>query len=191
MSDSIFNLTNPELYVITAVYEGQASGQITTWVTLGALVPDRLRVVAVVSPRNFTFGLIQKSQRFVVNLLAEGQHNWLPLFGLQSTREVNKFNGIAFETTADGIPILPLTCGWANCQILQQVDLGDRIILIADVVNHEVDVSRKPLCRAEAMAALPPEVGQALAQKRLLDIEGDRALLQAYQSQLAKSGVKR
>jgi flavin reductase (DIM6/NTAB) family NADH-FMN oxidoreductase RutF len=185
MSSSIFNLTNPELYVITAAYEGQTSGQITTWVTLGALVPEHLRAVAVISPSNFTFELIRESQRFAINLLAEGQQNWLPLFGLQSTREINKFDGILCETTADGIPILPQTCGWAECQIVQEVDLGDRIIVIADVLNHQVNESRKPLCRAEAMAALPPEVSQALAQKRLLDIECDRALLQAHQSQSA------
>jgi flavin reductase (DIM6/NTAB) family NADH-FMN oxidoreductase RutF len=186
MSSSIFNLTNPELYVITAAHAGQVSGQITTWVTLGALVPEYLRVVAVISPLNFTFGLIQQSQRFVVNLLAEGQQDWLPLFGLQSTREVNKFDGIVFETTASGIPILPHTCGWAECQTVQEMDLGDRLVIIADVLNHAFNESRKPLCRAEAMAALSPEVGQALAQKRLLDIEGDRALVQAFQSNVKR-----
>jgi flavin reductase (DIM6/NTAB) family NADH-FMN oxidoreductase RutF len=185
MSSSIFNLTNPELYVITAADAGQVSGQITTWVTLGALVPEHLRVVTVISPRNFTFALIQRSQRFVVNLLAEGQQDWLPLFGLQSTRDINKFDGILMQTTASGIPILPQTCGWAECQVVQTVDLGDRHVLIADVLHHELHESRKPLRRVEAMAALPSEVGQALAQKRLLDIECDRAFIKAHQNKSA------
>jgi flavin reductase (DIM6/NTAB) family NADH-FMN oxidoreductase RutF len=183
MSSSIFNLANPEIYVISAAYEGQRSGQVTTWVTVGALVPEHLRVVTVISPRNFTFALIQNSQRFVVNLLAEGQQDWLPLFGLQSSRDMNKFEGILTQTTPTGIPILPQTCGWAECKIVQDVDLGDRHVIIADVLHHELNESRKPLRRIEAMVALPAEVGQALAQKRLLDIECDRALLQTYQSQ--------
>jgi flavin reductase (DIM6/NTAB) family NADH-FMN oxidoreductase RutF len=183
MSSSIFNLANPEIYVITAAHEGRSSGQVTTWVTLGALVPERLRLVTVVSPRNFTFGLIQGSQRFVVNLLGEGQQDWLPLFGLRSSRDMNKFDGILTQTTPTGIPILPGTCGWAECQIVQDVDLGDRYVLIADVLHHELDESRKPLRRIEAMAALPLEVGQALARKRLLDIECDRALMQADRGQ--------
>ena len=182
MSSSIFNLINPELYVITAAHEGQVSGQITTWVTLGALVPERLRVVTVISPRNFTFALIQSSQRFVVNLLAEGQQDWLPLFGLQSSRNINKFDGILTQTTASGIPILPQTCGWAECQIVQSVDLGDRHVLIADILRHELHEFRQPLRRIEAMAALPPDIGQALAQKRVLDIACDRALMQAHQN---------
>ena len=177
MSTSIFNLTNPEIYVITAAHDGLMSGQITTWVTSGSLVPEHLRVVTVISPRNFTFALIQRSQRFVVNLLGEGQQDWLPLFGLQSTREIHKFDGILTNMTANGIPVLPETCGWAECQIVQGVDLGDRHVLIADVLHHQLHESRKPLRRVEAMAALPSEVGQALAQKRVLDIEGDRALM--------------
>jgi flavin reductase (DIM6/NTAB) family NADH-FMN oxidoreductase RutF len=185
MSSSIFNLTNPEIYVITAAHKGQRSGQVTTWVTLGALVPEHLRVVIAISPRNFTFSLIQKSQRFTVNLLAEGQQDWLPLFGLQSTREIDKFAEILTDTTASGIPILPQTCGWAECQIVQTVDLGDRHVIIADILHHQVHNSRKPLRRVEAMAALPPSVGQALAEKRVLDIECDRALMQAYQSKSA------
>jgi flavin reductase (DIM6/NTAB) family NADH-FMN oxidoreductase RutF len=187
MSTSIFNLTNPEIYVITAAHDGLMSGQITTWVTSGSLVPEYLRVVTVISPRNFTFALIQKSRHFVVNLLAEGQQDWLPLFGLQSTREIYKFDGILTEMTANGIPVLPQTCGWAECQVVQVVDLGDRHVIIADILHHELDESRKPLRRVEAMAALPTEVGQALAQKRVLDIACDRVLMHAH---LGKSALQ-
>jgi flavin reductase (DIM6/NTAB) family NADH-FMN oxidoreductase RutF len=190
MSSSIFSLSNPELYIITAAHEGQVSGQIATWVTLGALVPEHLRIIAVISPRNFTWVLIQKSRYFVVNLLAEGQQDWLPLFGLQSSRETNKFDGILTKTTPRGIPILPQTCGWAECQTVQEVDLGDRIIVIANVLKQEVYETHKPLCRAEAMAALPPQVSQALTQKRLLDIDWDRALMQAHQNKVSKNTMK-
>ena len=183
MSSSIFNLTNPEIYVLTAAHEGQVSGQVATWVTLAALVPEHLRVVTILSSRNFTFGLIQESKRFVLHLLAEGQQDWLPLFGLYSMREVDKFAGITIKRTAEGIPILPDTCGWAECQIVQEVDLGDRTIVIADVVNHRVYPERKTLCLIEAIAGLPPEVVQELAAKRLEDIECDQALMESHRSQ--------
>jgi flavin reductase (DIM6/NTAB) family NADH-FMN oxidoreductase RutF len=183
MSTSIFNLTNSEIYVLTAAHEGQVGGQVATWVTLAALVPEHLRVVTILSPRNFTFGLIQESKRFMLHLLAQGQQDWLPLFGLYSMREIDKFARIAIAQTIDGIPILPDTCGWAECQVVQEVDLGDRVIVIADVVHHQVYAERKPLCRVEAMAGLPPEVVQELAAKRLEDIECDRGLMERYRSQ--------
>ncbi|HEY9828174.1 MAG TPA: flavin reductase family protein [Stenomitos sp.] len=176
MSTSIFNLTNPEIYIITAAHAGLTSGQVATWVTLAALIPEHLRVIAAISPYNYTFDLIQQSQRFAVHLLAEGQEAWVPLFGLCSTRETDKFEGIAATYTATGIPLLPNTCGWAECQISHSIDLGDRTVFIADVVAQDLYPNRKPLRRIEALAALPPQVTQDLAAKRILDIERDRVL---------------
>jgi flavin reductase (DIM6/NTAB) family NADH-FMN oxidoreductase RutF len=176
MTDSIFTLTNPEIYVITAVHQGQRSGQVATWVTLAALDPEQIRVVAIISPRNFTFDLIRHSGRFAINLLAQGQEDWLTLFGLYSTREVDKFAGLDLQTTPTGIPLLPGTCGWAECQIVQAVDLGDRMVFIADVLHHQLYEQHQPLCRIEAMQALPSNIVEELAAKRLRDIECDCAL---------------
>jgi hypothetical protein len=63
------------------------------------------------------------------------------------------------------------------------VDLDNRAIVIADVVNHQVYAERLTLCRVEAIAGLPPEVVQELAAKRLEDIECDRGLMERYRSQ--------
>ncbi|MCG9891751.1 MAG: flavin reductase family protein [Thermosynechococcaceae cyanobacterium MS004] len=178
MNASIFSLTNPEIYVVTAAYEGQRGGQVATWVTLAAIIPEQLRVIVIISPRNFTYRLMQQSGAFVLNLLAEGQQDWLPLFGLQSMHEVNKFSDIPAQTTESGIPILPETCGWALCETLQTFDLGDRVVFLADVVAQEVTGARQPLRRIEATAALSPEINAQLVAKRLLDIEADRKLRQ-------------
>jgi flavin reductase (DIM6/NTAB) family NADH-FMN oxidoreductase RutF len=184
MAGSLFNFANQEIYVVTAAYAGQVSGQATTWITLASLIPEYPRVTAIISPRNYTFALIRKSSQFVLNLLAEGQQDWVTRFGLQSTRDVDKFVGIATQSSANGIPILPDTCGWAECTVIQTVDLGDRMVFIADVIQQQVHEHRKPLRRQEALAALPPEVTQALAAKRLLDIENERPLrLELGQSQ--------
>jgi flavin reductase (DIM6/NTAB) family NADH-FMN oxidoreductase RutF len=179
---SIFNFANPEIYVITAAYDGCIGGQVTTWVTLATLVPEHLRVVTVISPRNFTFSLMMQSRRFVVNLLAAEQFAWLPLFGLESQRDINKFETIDYTTTACGIPLLPDTCGWVKCEIAETIDRGDRVVLVADVVAQTVNSTRQPLRRQEALAALPPEVTQALAKKRSLDIELDRVLIENWQA---------
>ncbi len=174
---SIFSLTNPEIYVITAAANGQVSGQVATWVTLGSLIPEHPRVVTILSPRNFTVPLIQQSQQFVVNLLAADQPQWLPLFGLQSMSSVDKFAHIAYQITHSGIPILPDTCGWAECQVVQEIDLGDRLVVIAEVIQHQVDPNRPALRRAEALAQLPAEIKASLGEKRLQDIAADRLLL--------------
>ncbi|KGF74045.1 hypothetical protein DO97_00600 [Neosynechococcus sphagnicola sy1] len=172
-----FNLTDHEIYVITAAHNGHMSGQVATWVMLTTLVTDQMRVTASLSPLNATCELIHQSRCFVVNLLAEGQHQWLPHFGLQSSREINKFAGITPQLTDTGIPILPGTCGWALCHIGHQVDLGDRILYIADVIAQELSPDRTPLRKNAAFAALPADVMQALATKRVADAHRDRQLM--------------
>jgi flavin reductase (DIM6/NTAB) family NADH-FMN oxidoreductase RutF len=68
--ESIFHLTNQEIFVITSNYNGQSSGQVATWVMLATLIPERLRVITAISPFNHTQSLLHHSQRFVINLLA-------------------------------------------------------------------------------------------------------------------------
>lgn len=173
-TSSIFSLTNPEIYVITAAHQGQMGGQVATWVTLASLVPEKMRVVTIISPRNFTYSLMQASQQFVLQLLAVGQQDWLPLFGLQSGYQIDKFTGLDLQFTPSGIPILPGTCGWVECRVSYQVDRGDRVIFGADVIASQLHAERQPLRRAEALAALPDTVTEALFHKRQLDIEQDR-----------------
>jgi flavin reductase (DIM6/NTAB) family NADH-FMN oxidoreductase RutF len=179
---SIFHLTNQEIFVITSNYSGQSSGQVATWVMLVTLIPERLRVIAAISPFNHTQSLLHQSQRFVINLLAKGQEDWLVLFGLYSSRDINKFANINVSLSVTGIPILPQTCGWAECVIGQSIDLGDRILYIADVVNHTVNPEREPMREVAAFAALPDYLQQALAAKLEADIAQSRGLIKSLQN---------
>lgn len=171
---SIFQLTDHEIYVLTASHGGLVGGQVATWVMPTTLLLDRLRIVASLSPFNYTYGLIESSQRFVVHMLASDQAEWLPRFGLQSGHSVDKFADLAVDYTASGIPVLPNTCGWAECQVIHQVDTGDRRLCIADVIHQQVEVARKPLSRIAALEQLPASVALALGQKRLDDCQRDR-----------------
>ncbi len=180
--ESIFQLTNQEIFVVTAAHAGQLGGQVATWVMLATLIPDRLRVIVAISPFNYTQSLLQQKQRFVLNLLAEGQEDWLVLFGLYSSREIDKFADINFSLSSTGIPILPQTCGWAECVIGASIDLGDRVLYIADVVEHSVNPNLQPLREIAAFAALPELTRQALAAKLEADILRSRGLIKPLSS---------
>lgn len=173
---SIFSLTNPEIYVLTVAHDGEMGGQVATWVSLASLIPEAPRVITILSPYTHTYSLIQKSQAFVLQMLAQDQELWLERFGLKSGHDYNKFEGIEVGYTKARLPILPKTCGWAACRITHQQDLGDRILLVADVLEQSVTPNRRPLRRQEGLAALPGEVMQALKQQRLDDIDRDRPL---------------
>ena len=171
---SIFRLTNPEIYVVTTAHGDQLAGQVATWVTLATLVPESPRVVVVLSPHTHTSSLLKNQTSFVLNMLAEDQAPWLERFGLRSGFQQDKFSDIAMTKTDSGLPILPETCGWALCDVSETLDVGDRIIWVADVVQQSVNPNKQPLRRVEGLDALPAEVRQELLQQRLADIERDR-----------------
>ncbi|MBR9979190.1 MAG: flavin reductase [Bacteroidetes bacterium] len=174
---SIFSLTDHEIYLVTAQNEGQDGGQIATWVMPATLVPDHPRMTILLSPMNFTQGLIAGSGRFVVHLLSEEQHELLPLFGLYSMRDRDKFADISFERGEHGIPLLPGSCGWAVCHVVASLDLGDRILYVADIESQEVATNRRPLRKREAFALQPPELRRLLEEKHRVDGLRDRTLI--------------
>lgn len=165
---------------MTAAHAGQISGQVATWVMLASLVPEQLRVVVAVSPFNFTNELIQASGQFTLNLLAADQTAWMVRFGLYSSREINKFEGIFYQLSPEGLPLLPDTCGWAECRIGQQLFTGDRYLYIADVLEHQVDPERQPLREQEAFSQLTADERTALDEKLQRDIDHSRSLIQPF-----------
>jgi flavin reductase (DIM6/NTAB) family NADH-FMN oxidoreductase RutF len=177
---SIFSLTDHEIYVVTARHEGRDSGQIATWIMPATLVPDRPRVVIVLSPRNFTHGLIAASGRFVLNMLAEEQHAFVPLFGLYSTRDRDKFAGLDIERTPSGIAVPGGSCGWAECRIISAMDLGDRIVYAADVVEQQVHPGTTPLRKRAAFALQPEDIRRRLEEKHRIDGARDSSLIKRF-----------
>lgn len=177
---SIFSLTNHELFVVTAAHEERDNGQIATWIVPATLVPSRQRVVAVLSRMNFTHELISASGRFAINLLATGQEALVPLFGLYSGRDRDKFENIERYRTSRGLPVLMDTCGWAECVVRESIDAGDRMIYLADIEEQLLRFGKQPLRKYDAFALLPDEIRLQLEEKHRLDAVRDIPLQKRY-----------
>ncbi len=174
---NILSLTNHEVYVLTARHGGKENGQVATWIMPATLARGFDRVVAVVSRANFTHGLLEASGQFALNMLAAGQIDLLHRFGVLSGRDQDKMAGLPLERTPAGLPALAEAVGWMECRVMDAMDGGDRVIYLADVTASRLNPDREPLRKADAFAALPDEVRQALIQKRLDEGERDRDVI--------------
>ena len=179
-ADSIFSLSNHEICILTARDGERFSGQIATWILPATLVPDHQRVLAVLSPANHTEALIRASGRFVVNLLASDQYDLVPLFGLVSSRDIDKFDGMSLQYSRNGLPLIPDTCGWAECITVATLDGGDRMVYLADVVEQYVNPAKTPLRKIEAYAKQSPDILALLEEKNRKDGERDRASMKLF-----------
>jgi flavin reductase (DIM6/NTAB) family NADH-FMN oxidoreductase RutF len=176
---SIFQLTDQEIFVITSRYGTQIAGQVATWVMPASLIPERLRLVVTLSPQNATTAIIRQSRQLVIQLLAAEQAALMFKFGYYSSRDYDKFEGLALQSSTAGLPVLPQTCGWVDCQVKVWTDLGDRCLLVVDVVEQVYYPNRQPLREQAAFASLTPDQRQKLAEKFQRDIDKARQLWRA------------
>src|SRR5581483_1932112 len=92
----IFDDQDNRLYVFTAHSSNVDYGMIVSWVTLSTLALEKIRIVAALSPKNATTQAILREKKFAVNLLAQEQFEYVPIFGLATSENTNKFGDIKF-----------------------------------------------------------------------------------------------
>lgn len=81
------------------------------------------------------------AEHFAINVLAAGQHELSSHFA-QSDHTV--FNGIEYETSARGVPLLPESLACFECRTHQVHDCGDHYIIVGEVENYRSD-EKQPL----------------------------------------------
>jgi flavin reductase (DIM6/NTAB) family NADH-FMN oxidoreductase RutF len=137
-----------DIYIATAKNNDTLSGQVITWVTHASLMPDRRHIISVFSKFNHTYLTAKKSGTYALNLVSPHQLERVYRFGLYSGNDTNKYK--TFERFSDfndykiskqGNPILDDVPGYCEVKIIDEKDLGDRIIVIGqvtkDVFNKE------------------------------------------------------
>lgn len=99
-----------------------------------------LKISVTVSKQNYTCETIKKTGKMNINCLSENTpFKIFENFGFQSGRNADKFNGVSFERSANGLAVLP---GYANAYISlsvgQEIDLGSHIMFIGSVAEADI-----------------------------------------------------
>lgn len=134
------------LYVITSAgTDGRINGQIGNTVFQITSVP--LRVAVGINKKNYTFELIKESGVFAINVLKQEQVGLVPLFGLKSGREINKFENVKYHKCCVNVPVLDDIVSWMECRVVSgmTVDCGTHALFVADVVDGNVTAAAEPL----------------------------------------------
>ena len=153
-SPSIFSKTNHEVFLISAVNDGKRSAFIATWCLPASLLPNTPRLMFLGSPLNYTMELLEKSSKFSISLLAEDQAEYLVRFGLDSGRGKDKFDGVELLENSFGLPIVKDSCGWSICELKEVHDIGERKIVVGEVIEQQLYEEKRPLTKKEGFASL-------------------------------------
>jgi flavin reductase (DIM6/NTAB) family NADH-FMN oxidoreductase RutF len=82
-----------------------------------------------------TFSHFYTARAFVVNILTEGQTDLSTRFAKSGGF---KFEGLAYETNASGVPILDGTLAHLECALTETHEAGDHVIHVGQVENFAI-----------------------------------------------------
>jgi flavin reductase (DIM6/NTAB) family NADH-FMN oxidoreductase RutF len=187
-AESLFSLTDRELWLVTSHAGSRRGGLIATFVCHASLVPELPRVLVAIAKQHQTWELIDHSQRFALHLIGEEQLELVWRFALQSGRQVDKFADLAFDIGKSGNPRLESTLGWLDCRVETQLETGDRTVYLAEVVEARALRAGKPLTMRRLLELAPAEKREQLKLLRQRDAAIDAASIRAWRALTLGSG---
>ena len=113
--------------------DGVVTGLTASAVTSVSLDPPL--VLVCVDRTAETHGVIERSERFAINVLAADSETLARRFADYPSGE--KFEGVAYRGEATGSPILEAALAWVDCELHQSYDGGDHTIYVGRVVSGE------------------------------------------------------
>jgi flavin reductase (DIM6/NTAB) family NADH-FMN oxidoreductase RutF len=134
--NAIYDSMRSGLYIVTSVWRKRLSGCTCLWVTRVSFDPSLIAVY--LSPSRFTCETIERGKRFALHTIADDSLDLARRFGLSSSRDVDKFEGAAWEPGRGGVPILSYAAAVLECKLAGVEPQGDHHLLLGEVVDGAI-----------------------------------------------------
>jgi flavin reductase (DIM6/NTAB) family NADH-FMN oxidoreductase RutF len=98
----------------------------------------KMYAIAVGKTR-YSCELLKKSKCFVVNFMSNDFEKEIYYCGSHSGRDIDKFKETGFkkeEAEKIDCPIIKAALGFFECKVIKEVEVGDHVLFIGDVVNE-------------------------------------------------------
>ncbi len=106
---------------------------------------EPLLILICIQKNGVSHDALSESEHFVVNILSEQQKDLADRFANVNLSSTERFQNLAYQLNARGIPILSGVLGYLECRIVNELDGGDHTIYLGEVERAEVSEEKKPL----------------------------------------------
>ena len=135
--DDLMGSVDSPLIVVTTSAQGERAGCLVGFHSQASIDPEHY--CFWLSKANHTYRVALRSERFAVHFLTTADRELARHFGALSGSETDKFAGLDFTVTEDGVPLL---ADLPNRLIVERItmldDGGDHVCLTARVDSVEV-----------------------------------------------------
>jgi len=97
---------------------------------------DPVRFIACLSNKNRTYRLARDAEYMAVHVVPEDRRDLAKLFGGETGDEVDKLAQVETRDGPGGVPLIA-GCPYLVGRVMQQLDLGDHVGFVLDVIETE------------------------------------------------------
>lgn len=128
------------------------------------------RIAIAVLNTNYTCDLIKESGEFAISLLDQSiTFDEIKHFGMQSGRDVNKFEGRNDPVLESGIPYLAKSaCSVLTAKVCESVELGSHTLFIAELTDAIVLSDLPPVTYADYQSKIKPKPQAVATDKEIV-----------------------
>ena len=172
---AMFNISYG-IFMLATKDGDRINGCITNTCMQVAMSPTRVAIACI--NKNLTCEMIKKSGVFAMSILDQSTtFDTIKRFGMQSGRNVDKFEGLSCPVDEKGIPYLPFqTCAVLSCHVVSQEDLGSHTLFIAEVDDAIRSSENAPLTYNDYQNNVKPKPAAQVQKK----IKGWRCKICGY-----------
>lgn len=131
------------IFILTVGSGDRSTGMLASWVMQAGFEPPMVSVA--VKQGRYVSDWLSEGQPFVLNLVGEGQNQFLKHFGKGFEPDAPAFEGMATKPCCTGVPMLSEALGHLECEPASHVDSGDHRIFLARVVRGSLTGDTKPM----------------------------------------------
>ena len=145
------------MYILSSKYRDRSSACVVdACIQAGS---DPSKVLVSVMHKNFTRKVIEKSGVFCLAILAENcPFEMIKHFGYQTSRNVDKFDGLTTFTDINGVPcLLSYVCASISVRVTDIIDIGSHTVFIGKVKDQKLLTNAMPMTYAYYQANVKPK----------------------------------
>ena len=131
------------LYALTVADVREGHAATVNWVTQTSFDPPLVAVSVEKSSRSIT--LVREHQAFAINIYGSDQREIAGRLGRRFANRSDKFGNVPWDTAVTGAPLLADSLGYVECVVKGELDSGDSVLFLGEVVGAGVRNSGAPL----------------------------------------------
>lgn len=105
-------------------------------------------IAVSINHNNYTNSCIEKYKKFAVSILGvDSDENIIPIFGFQTGKGINKFEGVK-TIKVDGIDIIENSVGYIVCELVNKMETETHTVFLGKIIDGEMLHNQIPMTYA-------------------------------------------